>query len=241
MNIGIICPALIEYKTCRDILGLYLEEVIQGRRISSTRMDELSIMAIHSGPGKIQCASATQLLIDTFSPLIIIDSGGAGSLNKQAGVFDIVCAERAYEYDICDKEDFSRLKQDLMTCTLLYKSSAERKAILSRLKEFIEKERPIQLIFGDIASGEKNVNKKNLKLKLRAIYHAEACNWETSAVLKTAELNGIDALSFRVITDSAEEDMDDELRDNWEKALIILYEVMEKFFLDGWFMRLVRT
>ena len=58
---------------------------------------------------------------------------------------------------------------------------------------------------------------------------AWACNWETSAVLKTAQLNGIKSFSFRVITDNAGEEMKDNLNANWKKALEIMFTALNKF------------
>jgi len=87
---------------------------------------------------------------------------------------------------------------------------------------------------GNIASGEKNVENKELRQKLHNKLDAIACNWETSAVLKTAQLNGIKSFSFRVITDNSDEEMKDNLNTNWKKALEIMFTVLNKFIFEGW-------
>jgi len=87
---------------------------------------------------------------------------------------------------------------------------------------------------GNIASGEKNVDNKDLCQKLHNKLDAIACNWETSAVLKTAQLNGIKSLSFRVITDNTGKEMEDNLNANWEKALKIMFRTLNKFIFEGW-------
>ena len=56
-----------------------------------------------------------------------------------------------------------------------------------------------------------------------------ACNWETLAVLKIAQLNGIKSFSFRVITDNAGKEMKDNLNANWKKALEIMFTALNKF------------
>ena len=61
-----------------------------------------------------------------------------------------------------------------------------------------------------------------------------ACNWETSSVLKTAQLNGIKSFSFRVITDNADEHMNDDYNANNKKALEIMFPVLKKFIFEGW-------
>ena len=55
-----------------------------------------------------------------------------------------------------------------------------------------------------------------------------------SRVLKTAQLNGIKSFSFRVITDNANEEMEDNLNANWGKALEIMFKALNKFIFEGW-------
>ena len=87
---------------------------------------------------------------------------------------------------------------------------------------------------GNIASGEKDVNNKELRQELNHKLGAIACNWETSSVLKTAQLNEIKSFSFRVITDNANKEMENDLKANWGKALEIMYKALNKFIFEGW-------
>lgn len=87
---------------------------------------------------------------------------------------------------------------------------------------------------GNIASGEKDVNNKELRRELNHKLGAIACNWETSSILKTAQLNGIKSFSFRVITDNADEEMENDLTANWGKALEIMNKALYKFIFEGW-------
>jgi len=91
---------------------------------------------------------------------------------------------------------------------------------------------------GNIASGEKDVNNKELRQELHEKLNAIACNWETSSVLKIAQLNGIKSFSFRVITDYADEDMNDDFNANCEKALEIMFPVLNKFIFEGWIKKI---
>lgn len=80
----------------------------------------------------------------------------------------------------------------------------------------------------------KDINNKELRQELHYKLGATACNWETSSVLKTAQLNGIKSFSFWVITDNADEDMNDDFNANCEKALEIMFPVLNKFIFEGW-------
>lgn len=239
ITVGIICPAPIEYQTCRETLRLSNETRLAGRIVSSRSDKGIKIIAIQAGPGKIQCASAAQLIIDRFKPDIVMGVSGAGALSPKLAIFDIVCGEYAYEYDICTLEEFPRYADDLTTSTILTDLSEEGKDILHQFGKQVESEKKISFEIGNIASGEIGVKENTLREKLFSAFQAIACNWESSAILKTAKLNGIWSMAFQVITDKAGKEVAEELKANWKKALMILYPVLEDFLLGGWLLRIL--
>ena len=91
----------------------------------------------------------------------------------------------------------------------------------------------VNIKFGNIASGEKTVKDKMTRDKLHSLLNAHACDWETSSVIKTANLNDIKALSIRVITDNADEKMEKDFYENWGNALEKLYTVLNKMFEES--------
>jgi len=72
VKVGIICPCDIEYQSCKEILKLHNETELAGRLISSRRGKDVEVIAIKAGPGKIQCASATQLIIDKLILILFL-------------------------------------------------------------------------------------------------------------------------------------------------------------------------
>ncbi len=232
VRVGIICPCSSEYQSCKKILKLNNETKLAGRPTSSRKEKDVEVIAIQAGAGKIHCASATQLIIDKFEPDLIFDVGAAGSLSKKLSINDIVCAEYSFEYDVCPDDDLTKMTDDLKTSTVLNKASSKEV-----LKEFsyLAKENMGSIIkIGNIASGEKDVNSKEFRQELYTKLNAIACNWETSSVLKTAQLNEIKSLSFRVITDNADEDMNVDYNANNIKALEIMFPILNKFLFEGW-------
>ena len=240
ITVGIICPAPIEYQNCREVLRLSNETELASRIVSSRSDKGIKIIAIQAGPGKIQCASATQLIIDRFKPDIVMGVGGAGALSPKLAIFDIVCGEYAYEYDICTLEEFPRYADDLTTSTILTDLSEEGKDILHQFGKQVKSEKNISFEIGNIASGEIGVKEETLREKLYSAFQSIACNWESSAILKTAKLNGIRSMAFHVITDKAGKEVAEELKANWKKALMILYPVLEDFLMKGWLLRVLR-
>jgi len=232
VKVGIICPCKEEYQSCKKILKLDNKTELAGRTISSRRDKDVEVIAIQAGAGKIHCASATQLIIDKFQPAFIFDVGAAGSLSEKLSINDIVCAEYSFEYDVCPDNDLTKIPDDLKTSTVLNEISS--KQVLKEFSNWVEKNMGTIIKIGNIASGEKDVNSKKLRRELHEKLNAIACNWETSSVLKAAQLNGIKSFSFRVITDNADEDMDVNYNANNKKALEIMFPVLNEFLFEGW-------
>ena len=232
IQIGIICPCDIEYAKCKGILKLSNESELSGRLISSRKEKNIEVIAVKAGVGKICCASAAQLIIDKFQPDYIFDIGAAGSLSEKLSINDIVCGEYSFEYDVCTKAKLLKMPDNFITNTVL--SKAYPKAILREFSNWVKETRGIKIKIGNIASGEKDVDNKELRQELSEKINAIACNWETSSVLKTAQLNGIKSFSFRVITDNADEKMDDDYNANNVKALEVLFPVLNEFIFEGW-------
>ena len=232
VKVGIICPCNIEYQSCKEILNLHNETELAGRLISLRKEKDVEVIAVQAGPGKIQCASATQLIIDKFNLNFVFDVGASGSLSDDVNLHDIVCGEYSFEYDVCSNKDFENIPEDLKTSTALNKISS--KEALKEFSNWAKENMGIIIKVGNIASGEKNVDNKEIRQELHNKLGAVACNWETSAVLKTAQLNGIKSFSFRVITDNAGEEMKDNLNANWKKALKIMFTALNKFIFEGW-------
>ena len=91
IKIGIICPLDDEYNACKEILGLQNESEISGRIVSKRKENNIEVYAIKAGVGKINCSSATQLVIDKFHTNFVVDAGVAGSLAKDVNINDKIC------------------------------------------------------------------------------------------------------------------------------------------------------
>ena len=232
VKVGIICPCKEEYQACKKILKLHNETKLAGRLTSSRKEKDVEVVAIKAGAGKIHCASATQLIIDKFQPDFIFDVGAAGSLSEKLSINDIVCAEHSFEYDVCPNDDLTKITDDLKTSTVLNKVTS--KGVLKEFSNWAGETMGTTIKIGNIASGEKDVDNKELRQELHHKLNAIACNWETSSVLKTAQLNRIKSFSFRVITDNADEGMNVDYNTNNKKALEIMFPVLNKFIFEGW-------
>jgi adenosylhomocysteine nucleosidase len=197
IKIGIICPLDDEYNACKEILGLQNESEISGRIISERKEDNLEVYAVKAGVGKINCSSATQLVIDKFHPDFVIDAGVAGSLTNDVNINDIVCAKHSYEYDPCSGKELGKIpSRDDESCTII--SDPLYKKTFLEFSNHIQDTMAINIRIGNVACDEKDVKNRQLRQKLHEKFNGLVCNWETSAVLSVANLNKVKAFSFRV-------------------------------------------
>jgi len=242
LNAAVVCPTPQEYAACRGALGLEEERKLGGRLVAGRGERDLSLRAVKAWPGKTSCASAAQLLIDVFRPSLVVDIGASGALDPELEPGTIVCVERAYEYDVVPLEDFPSRAAELTTATAVVGASARAKKARKGMRDFMKKAGAVlpgpPLLFGDIASGERDVGDAAFRDRLREALRVAACDWETASVLRTAARNGVSALSLRVITDRADENLEADYRRNLAPALDRLGRVLAFFFNGGWPRRL---
>ena len=223
-SIALICPCDIEYNKCKEVFELTSENEIQGRAISEGEINHRKIYAVKAGPGKINTASTTQLVIDKLNPDYIVDVGAAGSLSDKIDISTIIIGSYSYEYDVYPTSELANVSEDIKSKTV-YTEDDNLEIIESFLNEVPDE----KIILGNIACGEEDVDNTVFRDLLQMRLNAHCCNWESSAILKTANLNNIKAMSFRVITDMADQNMQEKYSKNNERCLIYLFTILKNY------------
>jgi adenosylhomocysteine nucleosidase len=236
IKIGIICPLEVEYEICKEKLRLGDETERAGRFISSRKEKDIEVWAVKAGVGKINCSSATQLLIDQLHLDFIIDAGVAGALAENININDIVCAEHSYEYDPCSGKELGKIPSGDDESLTVISDPLYQKGFL-KFSKHIQETMAIKIRIGNVACGEKDVKNRLLRQELHENFNALACNWETSAVLGVANLNQVKAFSFRVVSDLADEDMKESFDVNCKPALQRMFPVLKEFIFGGWIQK----
>lgn len=240
LKAALVCPTPAEYSICSRGLGLGAEKVIAGRPVSFRRENGMSVAAVQAGPGKEACVRAVRDLIDREYGDVFLDTGTAGSLSPEVEIGDIVCGEHAYETDISSGLSFASGPPGRSVPSLLPGLNSEGRDVFKEFVFKMEARGKARLRVGGIAAVSGDVNKETLRRKLFQKYRTLACNWETYAVLHTAGINGKSGLSFRVVSDRASENMEEEYGCHCERVLHILASVLEPFLFDGWLKRLLK-
>lgn len=97
---GIICALKIEVEGLKALMPEYEKKTIAGLDFISGKINNKDTVLLECGIGKVNAALGTQIMIDYYTPDVIINSGIAGSLSKELKIGDIVISKDCVEHDM---------------------------------------------------------------------------------------------------------------------------------------------
>lgn len=178
------------------------------------------IIVVISGPGEIRAAAATQILISEYKIDQIINFGVAGSLNPDLKNFSVCLVDKVVHYDF----DISANGKNKV-------GQYPHHDFYFHPKMFSEK--AVEEVFKDIphvscASGDKFLDGKEAKNKIRDQFGADICDMESAAVAIICELEHAQCLIVKAISDEAEEG-NNAFDANVDEAAKICFNLVDKF------------
>lgn len=150
-----------------------------------------------SGIAKVNSALCTQVLIDKFSPVAIINSGIAGGIDDRIKVCDIVISKSCMYHD---------LDRHFLDDYPPYYSEFESDPSLIEKASKICQGFGINYFCGRIVSGESFVVDNQKKSEIKEKFKPMAVDMETAAIAHCAKRNSIPFVSVRCISDNADDD-----------------------------------
>lgn len=159
-------------------------------------------VVVRSGIGKVNAGICAQILADVFSVDAIINTGIAGSLNKNINIGDIVLSTDVVQHDM-DATGFGYRKGQIPQMPVFFFNADEN---LRRLAAEVCREvnPDIQVFEGRIASGDQFVCDQDVKNRIVSEFSAYATEMEGAAIGQAAYLNEIPFLIVRAISDKAD-------------------------------------
>ena len=159
-------------------------------------------VVVRSGIGKVNAGICAQILADVFSVDAIINTGIAGSLNKNINIGDIVLSTDVVQHDM-DATGFGYRKGQIPQMPVFFFNADEN---LRRLAAEVCREvnPDIQGFEGRIASGDQFVCDQDVKNRIVSEFSAYATEMEGAAIGQAAYLNEIPFLVVRAISDKAD-------------------------------------
>ena len=160
------------------------------------------VVVVRSGIGKVNAGICAQILADVFSVDAIINTGIAGSLNKNINIGDIVLSTDVVQHDM-DATGFGYRKGQIPQMPVFFFNADDN---LRRLAAEVCKEvnPDIQVFEGRIASGDQFVCDQDVKNRIVSEFSAYATEMEGAAIGQAAFLNEIPFLVVRAISDKAD-------------------------------------
>ena len=160
------------------------------------------VVVVRSGIGKVNAGICAQILADVFSVDAIINTGIAGSLNKNINIGDIVLSTDVVQHDM-DATGFGYRKGQIPQMPVFFSNADDN---LRRLAAEVCKEvnPDIQVFEGRIASGDQFVCDQDVKNRIVSEFSAYATEMEGAAIGQAAYLNEIPFLVVRAISDKAD-------------------------------------
>lgn len=160
------------------------------------------VVVVRSGIGKVNAGICAQILADVFSVDAIINTGIAGSLNKNINIGDIVLSTDVVQHDM-DATGFGYRKGQIPQMPVFFFNADDN---LRRLVAEVCKEvnPDIQVFEGRIASGDQFVCDQDVKNRIVSEFSAYATEMEGAAIGQAAYLNEIPFLVVRAISDKAD-------------------------------------
>lgn len=160
------------------------------------------VVVVRSGIGKVNAGICAQILADVFSVDAIINTGIAGSLNKNINIGDIVLSTDVVQHDM-DATGFGYRKRQIPQMPVFFFNADDN---LRRLAAEVCKEvnPDIQVFEGRIASGDQFVCDQDVKNRIVSEFSAYATEMEGAAIGQAAYLNEIPFLVVRAISDKAD-------------------------------------
>ncbi len=99
MPIGVICAIPQELTHLLDQLDTERRVQIAGTEFACGLIDDVPVVLVGAGMGKVNAALVTSLLVDRFGCSAVLFSGVAGGLDPGLAIGDIVIADRVVQID----------------------------------------------------------------------------------------------------------------------------------------------
>ena len=222
--IGVICAMAVEVqglKTAMENVKIYN----YGRmEFTAGTIGNNQVVTVECGVGKVNAAMCAQIMIDRFSPDVVINSGVAGAVSRDVKIYDMVIATEVLQHDMNVKAlgdpqgeiTFNDENRIYFPCD-------------EKVVQTLEKACDKKVFKGRIASGDMFVSEVNQRLQINKDFNALACEMEGGAIGQVCYRNDVPFCVFRVISDDVDSNEGEDFRTFCEKASRISIKAMKNF------------
>ena len=123
MKLGIIVAMEEELSGLNNELENKQTITTGGFTFFTGKIDNVSIILLQSGVGKVNVAIASAILLDRFKPDYLVNTGSAGGFSKYLSIGDIVLSTKVSQHDV-DVTAFGYEKGQVPGCPLYFESDS---------------------------------------------------------------------------------------------------------------------
>lgn len=204
MKIGIIGAMEEEVKILRDAMTNKKVETIANSEFISGTLNGKEVILLRSGIGKVNAAMTTSILIQTYQPDYIINTGSAGGLNPELQVGDVVISTEVRHHDV-DVTAFGYEYGQVPQLPPAFKANQK----LAEIAWKSSQELNVQTVKGLIATGDSFMNDpvrvEAIKDKFNDL---QAVEMEAAAIAQVAYQFGVPFVIIRSLSDIAGKESD---------------------------------
>lgn len=200
--IGIIGAMDMEVDGLKENMSSVTVESISGSQFYQGMLCGVPCVVARCGEGKVNAAMCAQTMALQFQTSILINIGVAGGIGKGVCVGDLVISNGLVQHDF----DLSDLGYQKGFITNLEKAVIPAAPMLTSLTAAVAREvYDGGVHIGIIATGDQFIASREKLQGIHSTFHAMACEMEGAAIAQVCQLNQIDFVVIRAISDNADE------------------------------------
>ena len=201
MKLGIIGAMEQEVETLLGLMENKTESVHAGSTFHEGILEDLPVVVVQCGIGKVNAALCAQILCDCCGVTHLVNTGIAGSLCNDLDIGDLVVSLDAMYHDF-DCMNFGYTMGQVPGMDVLAFPADE--AMIGYAFAAAEKVNPGHNKTGRITSGDQFVCDRAKKDAIIASTQALCTEMEGAAIAQTAYRNGVPFVILRAISDKAD-------------------------------------
>lgn len=200
MKIAIIGAMEEEVNVLRNQLENRQSKIIARSEFTKGTYHEKEVILLKSGIGKVNAAMTTSILLHTFQPDVVINTGVAGGYNLALNVGDIVISTEVRHHDV-DATVFGYEYGQVPQMPAAYEADSSLVQIAEEATSVLE---DIQTVKGLIVTGDSFIyNKEQASLILKNFPSVQAVEMEGAAIAQVAWQFNVPFVVIRSLSDIA--------------------------------------
>lgn len=193
MKVGIIFAMEEELNAFKDKVKVVNEKKIYDLTFYQTLVNDIDVILVLSGVGKVNAARTTQVLIDFMNVNYIFNVGVAGNVSKSLDICDIVIGSSVVQHDF-NLKAFNRNRGEIPDIGTFIDSDEYLISISLKSLNGAKK--------GVIASGDIFCNDLAMKEKINKEFNALCVEMEGASIAQVCYLSKVPFVIIRSISDS---------------------------------------